>query len=274
MKKLAIITTHPIQYNAPWFRLLAERNQIQIKVFYTWSQSETGTKYDPGFGKNIEWDIPLLDGYEYEFVRNIATNPGTRTHSGIVNPQLIERIKQYHPDAILINGWNFNSHLKCLRYFHKKITVLFRGDSILLDEQKGIRKVLRQIVLKWVYGNVDYALYTGKQNKKYFLRHGLKEDQLIFVPHAIDNERFASNDTNKKVAAGFRKKLMIPDGDTIFLFAGKLERKKDPQILIDAFKTICNPAVHLILVGNGELEKELQQSAVEFANMNFWECGK
>jgi glycosyltransferase involved in cell wall biosynthesis len=269
MKKLAIITTHPIQYNAPWFRLLAERNQIQIKVFYTWSQSETGTNYDPGFGKNIKWDIPLLDGYEYEFVKNIATNPGTRTHSGIVNPQLIEKIKQYHPDAILINGWNFNSHLKCLRYFHKKIPVLFRGDSTLLDKQKGFRKVLRQIILKWVYGNVDYALYTGKQNKKYFLRHGLKEDQLIFVPHAIDNERFACTDTNRKVAAGFRKKLIIAEGDTIFLFAGKFERKKDPQILIDAFKTIWYPGVHLILVGNGQMEKELQQSAGDFENIHF-----
>ena len=61
MKKLAIITTHPIQYNAPWFKLLAERKNIIIKVFYTWSQVLNEEKYDPGFGKNIEWDIPLLD---------------------------------------------------------------------------------------------------------------------------------------------------------------------------------------------------------------------
>lgn len=65
MKRLAIITTHPIQYNAPLFKLLTQRNNITIKVFYTWGKSVLENKYDPGFKKNIEWDIPLLDGYGF-----------------------------------------------------------------------------------------------------------------------------------------------------------------------------------------------------------------
>lgn len=270
-KKLAIITTHPIQYNAPWFRLLASRGKIEIKVFYTWSQSETGLKYDPGFGKNIEWDIPLLDGYEYEFVENVSRKPGTRTHNGIVNIQLIQRINEYHPDAVLVNGWNFNSHLKCLRYFHKKIPVLFRGDSTLLDEQKGIRKLLRQIVLKRVYRNIDYALYVGSQNKRYFLKHGLKEEQLVFVPHAVDNARFAANDINKAAGEKIKKDLNIPEDDWVFLFAGKLEPKKDAQLLMEAFKKVNNSNVHLVIVGNGELEKQLKQSAEGLPNIHFLE---
>lgn len=39
MKKLAIVTTHPIQYYAPLFRLLHQREQVSIKVFYTWGES-------------------------------------------------------------------------------------------------------------------------------------------------------------------------------------------------------------------------------------------
>jgi len=38
MKKLAIITTHPIQYYAPIFKLLSERKKIEICVFYTWGK--------------------------------------------------------------------------------------------------------------------------------------------------------------------------------------------------------------------------------------------
>ncbi|MCB0710584.1 MAG: glycosyltransferase family 1 protein, partial [Chitinophagaceae bacterium] len=70
MKRLAIITTHPIQYNAPLFQLLAQRENIAIKVFYTWGDTVLKEKYDPGFQKNIEWDIPLLEGYDYAFVEN------------------------------------------------------------------------------------------------------------------------------------------------------------------------------------------------------------
>ena len=55
MKKLAIITTHPIQYYAPLFQLLHQRQKISIKVFYTWGETISG-KYDPGFKKKIEWD--------------------------------------------------------------------------------------------------------------------------------------------------------------------------------------------------------------------------
>jgi hypothetical protein len=69
MKKLAIVITHPIQYYAPVFKLLHERQKINIMVFYTWGEGEGGAqKFDPGFGKNINWDIPLLEGYPYECI--------------------------------------------------------------------------------------------------------------------------------------------------------------------------------------------------------------
>jgi hypothetical protein len=74
--------------------------------------------------------------------------------------------------------------------FQGKVPVLFRGDSTLLNEQPGVRKKVRRIFLRWVYKHIDHALYVGTNNKQYFLTHGLKEHQLHYVPHAIDNERF------------------------------------------------------------------------------------
>ena len=65
MKRLAIISTHAIQYNAPFFKALNLNENICVKVFYTWEQSKQ-TVYDPGFGQQRAWDIPLLEGYEYE----------------------------------------------------------------------------------------------------------------------------------------------------------------------------------------------------------------
>src|ERR1700722_3761487 len=100
MKKLAIVTTHPIQYYAPWFKLLAKSKIVLPKVFYTWGQSQQGTNYDPGFGKKVEWDIPLLEGYDHSFVENIAAKPGSHHFNGIVNPGLINEINKWQPDAI------------------------------------------------------------------------------------------------------------------------------------------------------------------------------
>ena len=270
MKRLAIIATHPIQYNAPWFRLLNERKQIELKVFYTWSQASTGGTFDHGFGKVIEWDIPLLDGYDYKFVDNTSANPGVHHFRGIVNPKLIQEVEEFHPAAVLIIGWSFQSHLKCIMYFHNKIPVFFRGDSTLLNTQFFLKKTIRTFFLKWIYHHVDIAFYVGLRNKEYFLAHGLKQDELVFTPHAIENERF--NDTDKiyqEEAKKWRIKLNIKESDMVFLFAGKLEPKKNPELLIKAFAAIKKPTVHLVLVGNGILEKGIKMKYKGFENLHF-----
>src|SRR5690348_3841680 len=106
--------------------MLNEKGQVDIKVFYTWGEGVLQNKFDPGFGKNIKWDIPLLDGYEYKFVENVASDPGSHHFRGINNPTLIKDIKDWEANVILVYGWNFKSHLSCLRYFHNKIPVYFR----------------------------------------------------------------------------------------------------------------------------------------------------
>lgn len=263
MKKLAIISTHPIQYNAPLFRLLAASKKISVKVFYTWGQSEQGVKYDPGFGKAIEWDIPLLDGYEYSFVKNIAPQPGTHHFKGIINPTLNDELTAWQPSALFVFGWAFYSHLKCIRHFHKKIPVIFRGDSTLLDETPGIKRLLRRVFLKWVYRHIDVALYTGQHNKAYFLAHGLKEEQLIWAPHAIDNNRFAEpREYYQEQARQKRAQLGIAAQELVLLFAGKFEPKKNPFFLLELAKKIDDNRLRILFVGNGTLEAALKKQAI------------
>lgn len=262
MTRLAIITSHPIQYNAPVFAMLAGNKKIAIKVFYTWGQTQEGIKFDPGFGKNIEWDLPLLQGYEYTFVRNISVNPSSGYFKGIINPTLINEIEGWHADAILVFGWSFQSHLRCLRHFHKKIPVLFRGDSTLLDETGIIKTRLRRLFLKWVYRHVDHAFYTGTHNKDYFLKHGLREKQLHFTPHAIDNARFAEpGDLYAEQALAKRSNMGIRESDLVVLFAGKLEPKKNPFLLLGVSSAIRDDQLKILYVGNGILEMAIKQAA-------------
>jgi glycosyltransferase involved in cell wall biosynthesis len=258
-KKLAIISTHPIQYNAPLFELLTQRNVIEIKVFYTWGKSVLENKFDPGFGKVIDWDIDLLKGYSFTFLENISRNPSSSHYNGIDNPTIIKEIEAWHPDAVLVYGWNFKSHLTCLRYFKGKLPLYFRGDSTILDEKKSIKSILRKIFLKWIYSHVDIVFYVGQSNFDYFKKYGLKKNQMIFAPHAIDNYRFSSNEVIKNKAFEFRSSLNIKESDFVFLFAGKLEAKKNPELLLDAFISASfDKNIHLVFVGNGELENKIK----------------
>ncbi len=251
--------------------MLTERGKLGLKVFYTWGESAMENKFDPGFGKVVEWDIPLLEGYEYEFLVNVAADKGSHHFKGIINPAIVQRINDYNPDAILVFGWSFQSHLKLLRHYGKKKLILFRGDSTLLDEQPGFRAGMRKRFLKWVYRHIDYALYVGKNNYDYFIRMGMKKNQLILAPHATDNKRFAADSEGRAVeAAGLRRSLGIPEDRFVFLFAGKLEEKKDVRTLLNAFKQsgLGNRA-DLLIVGNGPQEAELKASFEKESSIHF-----
>ena len=167
MKRLAILSTHPIQYNAPLFRMLAQEESIDLKVFY--SKKTEQVRFDKDFGQEVTWDVPLTNGYVHESF-DAKEKPGRN--------ELMAAIESFSPDALLVYGWNFDGHLAAMRHFHGSVPVWFRGDSTLLDPLPFWKRTLRKLSLNWVYRFVDRAFYVGQANKRYFLWCGLKEDQL------------------------------------------------------------------------------------------------
>lgn len=271
--RLAIVCTHPIQYYAPIFRLLAERGKVSMRVFYTWGNAAQA-QYDPGFGKTIRWDIPLLEGYEYSFVPNTSKKPGSHHFWGIVNPTLVQEVLAWNPDSVLIYGWNYHSHLRLMWHLKGRIPVWFRGDSNLLDPQSKWKAQLKKLVLRQVYRLVDLAFYVGTENKRYYLAYGLQEAQLVFAPHAIDNARFADNPERQYQAQAdhWRNSLGISPKALLVLFVGKMEPKKNPQFLLKAVQEFNNrhsEHIQLLFVGNGLLEESLKVSAEADPNVFF-----
>jgi glycosyltransferase involved in cell wall biosynthesis len=260
LKRIAIISSHPIQYNAPFFRALSSLPEIDLKVFYTWGFEGAKSKFDPDFNQQIEWDIPLLEGYSYQFCENTSKQPGSHHFHGIKNPGLIKQLNELNPNIIWVWGWAFHSHLNVLRHFKGKTKIWFRGDSTLLDEKRGlfIKKILRQIFLNWVYSHVDRVFYVGSNNRDYFVKFGLKSNQLIYAPHAIDNSRF------------IKIKSTVPAKDNFrFLFVGKLEPRKNPFFLKDLMNSLQGECIELYIVGSGPLENKLKNEFKNYSNVSF-----
>ncbi|WP_118829968.1 glycosyltransferase family 4 protein [Salinibacter ruber] len=268
MSKLAILNTHPIQYYSPYYRRLAQQPELKLRVFYGWGRATEET-YDLGFEEDVSWDIPLLDGYEHTFLENTASDPGTHHFWGIVTPDLVPTIEEWRPDALLVFGWNFRAHLRALRHFHGRIPVLFRGDSTLIDESAGPRRWVRRGFLRWVYRHVDHALYVGQNNRAYFEAHGFADDWLTWIPHAIDNARFADAPEADEKARRWRHEIGIPDGAPVVLFAGKLVEEKAPDVLLDAFVSLETDESHLVIVGSGPMEEALRAKMESHTRVHF-----
>jgi glycosyltransferase involved in cell wall biosynthesis len=122
--------------------------------------------------------------------------------------------------------------------------------------------MLRRLLLRWVYKHIDRALFVGTRNREYFLAHGLKESELIFVPHAIDNARFSEpGQVYEQEAAEWRRQLGIAPADKVILFAGKLEPKKNPFFLLELARKLKDKNTWILIAGNGPLEKALKEEA-------------
>lgn len=200
-----------------------------------------------------------MQGYDYCFVQNTAKQPGSHHFNGINNPSLITEIEGWGANAVMVFGWSFRSHLACLRYFKNRVPVFFRGDSTLLDEKRSFKTLGRRVFLRWVYSHVNTAFYVGTHNKAYFTKHGIREDQLVYAPHAVDNRRFATITTEDEGELGrWKKRLGIKEEDFIVLFVGKLEEKKNPGFVGELAKKINDPNIKFLLVGNGRLEQALK----------------
>ena len=69
--RLFYVVTHPIQYQAPWLRMIANHPNIDILVIFYWDK-KTEPQFDEKFQRKIEWDVPLLEGYRYVFLSDVA----------------------------------------------------------------------------------------------------------------------------------------------------------------------------------------------------------
>ncbi len=245
------------------FSYLAKHSNYSIRVFYTLG-GQSNSIVDSGFGVNENWNIDLLSGYDFEFIENTSSHPSSISYLGIKNPSLLEKIRTYNPDGIIVYGWKHQSHFSVLKYFHRKIPIIFRGDSTTLDDSSGfsLRSYFRFFFLQWIYRKVDYVLSPGSASDQYFFKSGLRQNQIIRAEHAIDNERYMNlTKIEEKQLFDLSSSLSIKSNEIIFLFAGKFIHKKNPLLLIDAFTQLKqqNDNVRLLLVGNGILENKIKE---------------
>jgi glycosyltransferase involved in cell wall biosynthesis len=271
MLKIAILATHPIQYQAPLYRALAARGDVEIKVFFCWDFGVKETK-DPGFGRTIRWDVPLLDGYDHEFVPNLARRPGTNHFFGIVNPTAPARIASFRPDVVVVHNYvhfTENEVMAAARLF--RVPVLLRGESNLLPKRPRHVEALKRLVLPPLFRGLGGALAIGALSARYFEFYGVRPERVFIAPYTVDNAFFQSRAADARAEArAWREELGIPADDLVALYAAKLIPVKGCGDLIEAFGQRPRKNTHLVLVGDGPLRGELEALARSTgANVHF-----
>jgi glycosyltransferase involved in cell wall biosynthesis len=256
MSRLAIVLSHPTQYYSPWFRWMGTHTRLDFHVFYLWEFGVTEQR-DPQFGHRFKWDVDLLSGYDHEFVPNLSRDPGTHHFGGLHNPALGERLRAWQPDAVLLFGYAWRSHLDLIR--HPPAPLIFRGDSHLIGHSPSW---LKRCVLRRILARFASFTYVGRANREYFRAFGVPESKLHFAPHCVDADRFVRDETCLAAATRLREELVIGNRKVV-LFAGKLVPAKQPGALLEAFLKLAPADFALVFVGEGPERAALEARAAQ-----------
>jgi glycosyltransferase involved in cell wall biosynthesis len=222
---LGILTSHPIQYHAPWFRALARVLDLEVFFCHRQSAAEQGRA---GFGVAFDWDVDLLSGYRHRLLKNVSARPGVDQYSGCDTPEIDEIIKRpqdHRPqdcglrtkeeatrcgqksvvsgqrsvvsgrsfDAFIVMGWHLKSYWQAARACRRAgVAVLVRGDSQLHTPRSRLKRVAMELVQRWRLRQFDGFLSVGKRNREYLEHFGVSAEKIFFVPHFVDNEWFAA----------------------------------------------------------------------------------
>lgn len=264
MSRVAIVTSHPIQYQAPWFRALAHRTEIEVLFCHRQSAADQAAA---GFDHAFEWDVPLLDGYRSRWLRNVSRQPGVEAFGGCDTPEIADVLAQGRFDACLVNGWYLKSYLQAIRAcWGLRIPVLVRGDSHLRGPRSRVKSAAKYLPYRWFLPRIDAHLYVGRANRAYLEHYGVREDRLFFTPHFVDNDRFAASAAGARASGEVERLKAEWSGHgecTVFMFAGKLIDKKRPADLLLALSGLRarGRRVAGVVVGSGPLESELRALA-------------
>jgi hypothetical protein len=253
--RLLIITSHPIQYQAPWFRALHADPRLELDVLFL--TLPDAMDQGSGFARPFEWDVPLLEGYRWHRADSASgrISDGWR---GLMWDQARRDIKALAPDVVLITGWQNLGLLQGIRAAAAlRLPLLIRAESNGLAPASFLRRCRH----RWILHHSSGVLPIGHANRAFYQRLGLSSLIKNDAPYFVDNEFFAVH----CVAAQSKRKQQraewaIPDDSVCFLFVGKFIEKKHPGDLLGALQQLVAKSrkVHVLMVGTGPLESELR----------------
>jgi glycosyltransferase involved in cell wall biosynthesis len=259
--RLAVVASHVIQYQDPFFRQLAADPEIDLTVLYG-SRHGAETYRDEDMGTSVQWDVPMLEGYHHRFLRNLARDPNAG-YTRLVNPGIVPALVRGHYDAVIFMlGWgSVTALLGIITCWFTRTPFFLFGDSSFPPPETTLRARVRAGLLRILFGLTTGFMVSGELNARYYRHYGAAEETFFLLPWAIDNERFVRESRlSADERAALRARFGVGNDDVLILYSAKLVPRKDPMTLLHAFERMqLRDRAVLLFLGDGILRELLEE---------------
>ncbi len=259
--RVLVVASHAVQYAVPVFRKMATHPQLNLLVAYC---DMRGAKpgLDPEFGTTVQWDIPLLDGYEWTHVPNRGS--GAESFLGLCNLGLWNLIRKDRFDAVISHVGYVRSSF-WIAYFAARLsgaTFLFGTDATTIAPRDARAWKVRVKKILWprLFSLADQVMAPSAAGRDLMLSLGIPNGRVTLTPFPADNEWWLAQSA-KVDRAAVRASWGAAPQDAVILFCAKLQPWKRPEDLLRAFAKAQLSNALLVFAGEGPLRKELEAEA-------------
>lgn len=259
--RLLLLTSHAIQYQAPLLRAMAQDPRFQIHVALCSGQGAEIYK-DEGFGQEVKWDVPLLEGYSHEILRNLSPVPNASRFWGLINPGIVLRIWSGRFDVLVLHSWSsVSAWMAVIAAWLSGLPMILKPEANIYSPTKPWKAGLKRFVLSNLFGRMAAILASGRYGVDFFRHYGVSADKITIAPYAVNNEFFIAKAESLRPQRSELRKAMGVEGDTpVIVFVGKIYEGKRPFDLLRAFAVVRQKIESkLIFVGSGEQLEALQE---------------
>jgi glycosyltransferase involved in cell wall biosynthesis len=258
-----MIATHPVQYQSPVFRAMANDPRLDIKVAYC-SLLGAQKALDREFGVEVQWDVPLLDGYTWAELPNTARRPGLGHFWGLCNLRLWSMIRKGRFDAVVAyTGYAYASFWIALLAAKSSLTpFIFGTDATSLDprSRQNWRVSVKKRLLPRVFRLASAVIVPSIAGAD-FIRHlNIPGERIFMTPFVVDNDWWIHK-TALVNRSAVRDKWGIPREALVAVFCAKLQDWKRPLDALTAFARANVPETYLIFAGEGPQRAMLEAEA-------------
>ena len=244
---------------------LYEMLEHDYKVFYS----------GPG-DLHRRWENMPKINYEYEILPGYPLRLKKRedTITFWLNYSVGKALKNSGCKLVMISGWETLACFSAGWFCHRSGTPYMVFSSSTELEKSWRRTLTKPLVRRFVKNAVSYVV-CGKQAKDYLVSLGAMPERIFSIVNGVDNEFFLKNSRlsgeDKKT---LKNSLGLPSGPTV-LFVGQLIKRKGILILLEAFRLLreSGVTVSLLIVGTGQLEKEIKEFADKYSDKSIYLTG-
>jgi glycosyltransferase involved in cell wall biosynthesis len=269
--RLAIAISHPIQYHAPLYSYLARDGRFELRVFF---MTDRGARayYDKFAKQTVTFDNPILSGYEHVFLRTGEPAGVVAKKTELMQFALRRELARWMPEAVYFHGYDNPAFWPSIGWCRANgVKVLLRGENEDVLPRPRLRAAAREAFLRLLLPRIDAFLYIGTENKKFFLRRGVAESRLFYVPYSVDNDYFRAGAAAGEIAEAreaVRERYGLAADTRVFIYTHKLRDTMRPLDAVKAFAAAApsfTRPVALVVCGDGELRAESEAAARDAA---------